>query len=134
MKETMHATTSQPEREHSLRKRLSLRCSICTRHLWFDPVWVTEPADAPEPQHTWTLCRECYEALERELHRSPLTTPLRTRIAVGLIAAERSPTAYPTQLASYIYARRWIVFIAAGCIIAMLLHLALIIFIVLISG
>ncbi len=50
-----------------------------------------EPADAPEPKHVWILCKPCHRALLAEIRRSPLRTPVRLRVAVGLVAAERSP-------------------------------------------
>jgi hypothetical protein len=106
---------------------------VCDSHVWFAPVYLTEVPDAPEPHKAWILCRSCYEAVQEEMRRSPVTTPLRTRIAVGLVASERWPMAYPTRIKSYIYDRRWIVFIASGCIIAMLLHLLLILYIAYIS-
>jgi len=64
-----------------------------------------------------------------EFRRSPVRSPLRLRIAMGLIAAERSPHAYPTRAGEHISDHRWIVFIALGTFIAMLLHLALIVMI-----
>ncbi|MBO0789899.1 MAG: hypothetical protein J2P36_02985 [Ktedonobacteraceae bacterium] len=130
----MHITTEpQTERGHRLKKRLTRRCAVCMNHVWFDSVHLTEPPGVPEPRESWVLCRDCYEAIEKEVRRSPVASSLRTRIAVGIVASERSPMAYPTRLKSYIYDRRWIVFIAAGCIIAMILHLLLILFIVAIS-
>jgi hypothetical protein len=56
-------------------------------------------------------------------------SPLRLRVAMGLVAAERWPQAYPTLVKNYIYDRRWIVFIATFLVIAMLLHLVIIVMI-----
>jgi len=64
-----------------------------------------------------------------EFRRSPVRSPLRLRIAMGLIAAERSPHAYPTSRSEHVSDHRWIVFIALGTFIAMLLHLVLIVMI-----
>ena len=76
------------------RKRTNEHCSICTDRIWFDAVPLMEPEDVPEPRHAWVLCRQCYQALMIEMRRSPVRSPLRLRIAMGLVAAERSPKAY----------------------------------------
>ena len=104
-------------------------CSVCTRRIWFDPIYVQEPEGVPEPRLTWILCKECHGVLMTEFRRSPVCSPLRLRIAIGLIAAERSPYAYPTRMSEHISDHRWIIFIALGTFIAMLLHLALIVMI-----
>ncbi len=71
-----------------------VRCSICTSFIWFHPIALKEPVGAPEPRHEWVLCKPCHEALLVEMRRSSLRSPARLRIAMGLVAAERSPTAY----------------------------------------
>jgi len=73
------------------------RCSICRHFTLFDFVLLKEPGDAPEPHHEWTLCKACHEALLVELRRSAIRSSLRLRIAIGLVAAERSPNAYPVN-------------------------------------
>ena len=67
--------------------------------------------------------------LALEMQRSPILSPLRLRIAMGMVASQYWPNAYPTRVRAYISDRKWIVFIAAGFIIAMLLHLVLIVMI-----
>lgn len=111
------------------RWRIATRCSVCTCRIWFDSINLMEPEGVPEPRLAWRLCKGCYHALLSELRRSPVRSPLRLRIAIGLVASERWPQAYPTLVRNYIYDRRWIVFIAAGCIIAMLLHLVIVVMI-----
>jgi len=71
-----------------------IRCSICTRFIWFHPIVLKEPVEAPEPRHEWVLCKPCHEALLVEMHRSSIRSSVRLRIAMGLVAAERSPNAY----------------------------------------
>jgi hypothetical protein len=73
-----------------------IRCSICTSFIWFHSIALTEPTGAPEPRHEWVLCKPCHEALLLEMQRSSIRSPARLRIAMGLVAAERSPTAYNT--------------------------------------
>ena len=71
-----------------------VRCSICTSFIWFHPIAHKEPVEAPEPRYEWVLCKPCHEALLVEMSRSSLRSPVRLRIAMGLVAAERSPKAY----------------------------------------
>ena len=70
------------------------RCSICLHFILFYPISLKEPVEAPEPRHEWILCKACYEALLVEIRRSVIRSPVRLRIAMGLVAAERSPKAY----------------------------------------
>ena len=74
-----------------------LRCSICSRFILHYPISLKEPIDVPEPRQEWTLCKACYEALLVETRRSVISSSLRLRIAIGLVAAERSPHAYPVN-------------------------------------
>lgn len=71
-----------------------LRCSICAFHIWLHPIVLKEPVEAPEPRHEWVLCSYCHKALLNEMRRSSLSSPVRLRVAIGLVAAERSPYAY----------------------------------------
>ncbi|GHO89582.1 hypothetical protein KSZ_75880 [Dictyobacter formicarum] len=61
--------------------------------------------------------------------RSPVRSPLRLRIAMGIVAAERWPHAYSTRVREYINDRRLVLFIAIGLVVAMVLHLILIVMI-----
>jgi hypothetical protein len=71
-----------------------IRCSICTSFTWFHPIALKEPVGAPEPRQEWVLCKPCHEALLVEMRRSSIRSPVRLRIAIGLVAAERSPSVY----------------------------------------
>jgi hypothetical protein len=110
-----------------LKKRASVHCSICTRYIWFNPMHLTEPQGAPEPHLSWALCKQCHEAVMIEMNNSPVRSPLRLRIAMGMVASERWPLAYSTRMRAYISDRRWIVFLAAGFMTAMIVHLILIV-------
>ena len=70
------------------------RCSICTSFILFHRIGLKEPVEAPEPRQEWVLCKPCHRALLVEMGRSSLRSPLYLRIAMGLVAAERSPTAH----------------------------------------
>ncbi|HLZ62007.1 MAG TPA: hypothetical protein VKR06_34110 [Ktedonosporobacter sp.] len=75
-----------------------VRCSICTRLIWFSSIALKEPVEAPEPRHEWVLCKPCHRALLGEMSRSSIRSPIRLRIAMGLVAADRSPNTYATQM------------------------------------
>jgi hypothetical protein len=67
------------------------------------------------------------------MHRSPVRSPLRLRIAMGIVAAERSPYVYaPTH--KQFSDRTWIVVMAWGFGIAMLLHLVLVVMLAFVAG
>ena len=69
------------------------RCDVCAQPLGTHGYYVQEEPDAPEPPEapqSWTLCRECSQAVWRHVERMALPTPRRLRIAVGLVASERA--------------------------------------------
>jgi hypothetical protein len=74
-----------------------IRCSICTSLIWFHRIAIKEAVGAPEPRHEWVLCKPCHKALLLEIRRSSIRSPARLRIAMGLVAAERSPKAYTSS-------------------------------------
>lgn len=131
MKEAMRRSGSVVAVRHEgprrQRRRVVTHCSICNGRIWFHPLRVTEPEGVPEPRLTWALCKPCYHALVNEMRISPVRSPLRLRVAVGIVASERWPQAYPTRVRTYFADRKWLIFIAVGFIIAMLVHLALIV-------
>lgn len=133
MKEAMHkggpVVAIRRGGSYRLRRRGVTRCAICTSQIWFAPVDILEPEGVPEPRLSWILCKACYRAVLAEVRRSPVRSPLRWRIAMGIVASERSPHAYPTRARTFISDRKWIIFIAAGFVVAMIVHLALIVMI-----
>jgi len=70
-----------------------LTCSICGHRLGRNIHYVEETGDVPEPKLSWVLCASCDEAVHAQVDHSPLQTPVRLRVAVGLVAAERMPAA-----------------------------------------
>jgi len=130
-KETTHGSgpvvAIRHEGSHRQGRRVIAHCSICNGRIWFRFLRVTEPEGVPEPRLTWTLCKPCYHALINEMRVSPVRSPLRLRVAVGIVASERWPQAYSTRVRTYLADRRLLVLIAFGFIIAMLFHLALIV-------
>ena len=127
------AVTLQKNKSHQSRKYSSIRCSICERRLWRNFIPLSEPEDVPLPRQEWTLCKRCHQELLDQLRLSPVQTPLRLRIAIGLVAAERSPYAY-APARKPLTDRSWIIIMAWGFGIAMLLHLILIVMLATIAG
>ena len=109
------------------RKRAARSCSICTRRVWLDPIHLIEPEGVPEPRLSWTLCDTCHRHLMTEMSRSPVRSPLRLRIAIGMVASERWPMAYTTRVRTEDTDHRWIVLLSVGFFLAMLLHLVIIV-------
>jgi hypothetical protein len=101
------------------------RCAICRKRIWIGALMLQDPAEAPEPQQSWVLCKICHAAVLAELERSPLRSPMRTRVAVGLVAAERWPRAARSD--GEREDRVWIAVLYWGFAGAMLLHLAIIV-------
>jgi hypothetical protein len=133
MKDAMHTgepgVAVQQNVARKAKKRTINYCSICNNRIWFSPIYIREPEGVPDPRLTWILCKECHGALLDEVRRSPIRTPLRLRIAVGIVAAERWPHGYPTRVQQFATDRRLIVFMAISFIVAMILHLGLIVMI-----
>nr|BBH90423.1 hypothetical protein KTC_51740 [Thermosporothrix sp. COM3] len=131
MKETTHKTGTSTAvynaRASKTRKWGPIHCTVCDQRIWFEPIQVTEAEEAPEPRQSWLLCKHCYRALLEEMRRSPVKSPLRLRVAMGIVAAERWPKAYPTELQAYLSDRRWFFFIAASFFLFMILHLVIIV-------
>jgi len=137
VKDTMHGgePTLVTRRDNSRKTRRSLtsRCSICTRRTWFDATPIMEPAGVPDPRRHWILCSDCHVALLEEMRRSPIRSPLRLRIAMGLVAAERSPQANQRSYRA-MNDHTWILILAWGFGIAMILHLVLIVMLAFVAG
>jgi len=126
-----HATRRKELRNTT--KRPPVRCSICARRTWLHATHLVEPLGVPEPRQAWTLCKRCHTELLTEMERSPVLSPLRLRIAMGIVAAERSPYVYaPTH--KPLSDRTWILVMAWGFAIAMLLHLVLIVMLAFVAG
>jgi hypothetical protein len=137
VKDTMHggepALVTTRGNPRKTRRRIVARCSICTRRCWFNAIPIMEPEGVPDQRRKWMLCSHCHQALLDEMRNSPVRSPLRLRIAMGLVAAERSPKAHRLSYRA-MNDRTWIVVLAWGFGIAMLLHLALIVMLAFVAG
>lgn len=77
------------------------QCDICTQrtsHRMYDLYDHLGSHSSPQACQSWHLCEECAAAVRAEVERAALRTPLRVRIAVGVVAAERRPVHRPTML------------------------------------
>jgi hypothetical protein len=103
-----------------------LRCSICSRRLRGSIYFVEETGDVPEPRGSWTLCHDCNAAVHEQMEASPVRSPLRLRIAVGIVATDRTPASRRARFGqlsdrSWMWLFFWLFFIT------MLVHLAIIV-------
>ena len=71
--------------------RPSGRCAICTKCASDTMFTLHERVNPAEAGQTWLLCEGCAAAVVTEVDRAALRTPLRLRIAVGVVAASRRP-------------------------------------------
>lgn len=110
-----------------LGRRGVTHCSICTGRIWWKPVHLTEPENVPDPRLSWVLCTPCYQAVLQQVRTSPLHSPLHLRIAMGIVASERWPQAYPTYASTHVNDRKWLLFIVGSFVVAMIIHLTLLI-------
>ena len=127
------AVALRKDKPRQTRKRVIMRCSICERRTWSNSNPLMEPEGVPDPRQEWTLCKRCHQELLVQLRLSPIRTPLRLRIAIGLVAAERSPYTYAPKRRP-LSDRSWIIIMAWGFGIAMVLHLILIVMLASVAG
>jgi hypothetical protein len=71
----------------------SLRCQICARRLKKSLFFVEETGDVPPPRRSWVLCRACNDAVHAQMELSDLQSPVRLRVAIGLVSTNRTPAA-----------------------------------------
>ncbi len=89
----MGNTTVDPREAGGRAEVETLRCDICRRRLGQTICYAEETGDVPEPRRSWALCNECNDAVHEQMERSPVRSSLRLRVAVGLVATERTPEA-----------------------------------------
>jgi hypothetical protein len=106
----------------------ALRCAICEQQLGSTLNYLEETGDVPEPRQSWLLCRVCDEAVHQQRERSPLRSPLRLRVAVGLVATERTPAARRARFGQ-LSDLTWERLLFWSFIIAFAVHLAVMVFV-----
>jgi hypothetical protein len=71
--------------------RPSGHCAICRKCTSSSMFTLHERVNPAGAGQTWLLCEGCAAAVVTEVDRAALRTPLRLRIAVGVVAASRRP-------------------------------------------
>jgi len=66
------------------------RCNICHRPLRGARFYYEDADEAPAPRRGWTLCGDCSDAVAAQLGGLAAGAPLRLRVALGVVAAERA--------------------------------------------
>lgn len=102
------------------------RCAICTRRLRSSIYFLDETGDVPEPRMSWELCGVCNAAVREEVERSTVRGPLRLRVAVGIVATERTPEARRARIGQ-LSDQHWETLLFWAFLLFMLGHLVLIV-------
>jgi hypothetical protein len=130
MNDEQIATTSRagPSERRWPGRSSGLRCAICEHRLGKSLRYVEETGEVPEPRGSWLLCEECDAAVHEQLARTPVQSPLRLRIAVGLVASERTPAARRAAFGQ-MSDRSWVLLFLWLLPITMIVHLAIIVWV-----
>lgn len=119
----LRLTTPSPEAEE---QEEPLRCAICERKLGANICYLEETGDVPPPRQSWMLCTACNEAVKEQMALNPVQSPVRLRVAIGVVSTERTPAARRAHLGQ-LTDKSWFKLFFWGAIITMLVHLALIV-------
>ncbi|MEO7003090.1 MAG: hypothetical protein ABI068_14860 [Ktedonobacterales bacterium] len=90
----VHPTSHNAEQvadEHESHQQV--RCAICERRLGGTLHYLEETGDVQDERRSWTLCGDCNSAVRQQMESTTVRGPLRLRVAVGLVATERTPAA-----------------------------------------
>lgn len=112
--------------ETSRERAEALRCGICRRRLGKSLFFLEETGDVPQPRQSWTLCEECHNAVHLQLAQASWRSPLRLRVAIGLVSTERTPEARRANFGEMTDAN-WAKLFFWLFPITMLIHLAVIV-------
>jgi len=104
------------------------QCAICQRRLGNAIHFLEETGAAPEPRQSWALCDACNDAVREQIRISPVRSDLRLRVAVGLVATERTPSARRARFGQ-LSDHHWEALLFWAFLLFMLAHLALIVFV-----
>jgi hypothetical protein len=120
-------STAPVEAEAKGRVDKSLRCEICARKLGKSLFFVEETGDnVPPPRRSWVLCQACNDAVHAQMEVAPIQSPVRLRVAVGLVATTRTPAARRSRLGQ-LSDESWIKVFLWLLPITMIVHLAVIV-------
>lgn len=104
----------------------ALRCDICRKRLGETLSYLEETGDVPEPRQSWVLCEECSAAVHEQMDSAPVRSPLRLRVAVGVVSTERTPEARRAHRGQMTDSS-WMKLFFWLFLITMLIHLAVIV-------
>ena len=105
-----------------------LRCSICRRRLGDAVAYLEETGDQPDQLQSWLLCEDCNDAVKQQMAQAPIRSPMRLRVAVALVSTERTPAARRMKRGQLTDAG-WTKLLFWTFVLAMLAHLAVIVFV-----
>lgn len=120
----MEPTVSSGETSYHSRESSggSVECSICHRRLKGTVRYVEETGDVPGPRQSWTFCAACDEAVRNEVESSPVRTAVRLRVAVGVVAAVRTPMARRLRWGASLTDEQWLRILMWGFIVGFIVH------------
>lgn len=104
----------------------ALRCAICARRLGNAICYLEETGDVPPPRQSWMLCTTCNDAVKQQMALAPVRSPIRLRVAIGMVATERTPAARRARRGQ-LTDTSWYKLLFWAFLLAMLIHLALIV-------
>jgi hypothetical protein len=79
-------------------------CAICERRPATTLLHAATPVlhlgadeflETPLSRHAWMVCKQCARAVQQEMARAGLRSPLRLYVAIAIVASERNPAAHP---------------------------------------
>lgn len=103
-------------------------CAICEKRLGNELYWLEETGDVSGPRQSWVLCKTCKDAVREQMARAPVRTPLKLRVAVGIVATERTPAARRANVGQ-LSDHNWERLLFWTFLLAMIAHLILIVFV-----
>ncbi|HEV8190900.1 MAG TPA: hypothetical protein VGP82_05380 [Ktedonobacterales bacterium] len=105
-----------------------LRCSICRRRLGDAVAYLEETGDQEEQRQSWVLCENCNDAVKEQMAQVPIRSPMRLRVAIALVSTERTPAARRMKRGQ-LTDEGWTKLLFWTFVLAMLAHLAVIVFV-----
>lgn len=114
--------------QSALMAQAAMCCAICRKRLRHSIHFLEETGDVPGPRQSWALCDACNGAVREQMRQSPMRGNLRLRVAIGLVATERTPAARRARFGQ-LTDQRWESLLFWAFLLFMLAHLALIVFV-----
>lgn len=105
-----------------------LRCSICRKRLGDAVTYLEETGDQDGERQSWVLCEACNDAVKQQMAQTSIRSPHRLRVAIALVSTERTPAARRMRRGQLTDAG-WTKLLFWTFVLAMLAHLAVIVFV-----